>query len=80
MNLILVATIAGASSIVVAIVGMVGARVKRDLDACERDRRMMRHMLHLFVGAIVGVVPERERLKLIEAAAEFSLGADDETA
>lgn len=33
----------------------------------------MRQLLVLFVGAIVGIVPERERLKLLEATADLQV-------
>ncbi len=71
MALVLTAVIAGVASILVALIAHLP--VKRRLDECERDRKQTKHLLQLFVAALVGVVPEPARLKLLEAAAEQTI-------
>jgi hypothetical protein len=70
VTLVLTAAIAGAASIIVAVVSLLP--VRRRLDECERDRRQTKQLLQLFIGALVGVVPEQARLKLLEAHAEMA--------
>jgi hypothetical protein len=70
VTLVLTALIAAAASVLVAF--MSASPIRRRLDDCERDRRQTKQLLQLFIGALVGVVPETARLKLLEAATEMS--------
>lgn len=67
MNTVVAAVIAAFASVGIAAVSWLGARIRRDLDACERDRRQLKQVLHLVVGSIVGLLPERDRLHLLHA-------------
>lgn len=39
--------------------------IRGELDVCQRDRRQLRSLVQLIAGAIVGMLPEPERLTLL---------------
>lgn len=40
-------------------------RLEQELEVCRRERAGLRQNLQLVVGAIVGLIPERDRLNLL---------------
>jgi hypothetical protein len=65
--MIFAAIIAGALSLIVAAFTLYVTQgpIRRDLDACLRERAWLRTNLQLVQGAIVGMLPERERFALL---------------
>jgi hypothetical protein len=65
MTPIAVAVITGLFTTLAAIVAVFAQRVRRDLDACLRDRRQLKQVLQLTVGALVGLLPDHQRDQLL---------------
>lgn len=73
MSTIAAAVIAGVFSLSAVALGNLLSKVRRDLDACLRERKQLKQVLQLTVSALVGLLPaqERDRLLLsIDAALE----------
>jgi hypothetical protein len=59
---------AGLGALAIALVGLVLrllAPMRAELEACKKDRRELRLTIQIVVGAIVGLMPEPERLQLL---------------
>jgi hypothetical protein len=65
--IVIASAVTASATVLVAILGAFFQRIRRDLEACERDRRQLKQVLQLVVGSIVGLLPERERLQLLRA-------------
>jgi hypothetical protein len=64
---VIAAAVTAGGAVGAAVIAALVSRIRRDLEACERDRRQLKQVLQLVVGSIVGLLPERERLTLLRA-------------
>ncbi len=69
MSGLAVAIVTGVFAIAAVIVANFGARVRRDLDDCLRERRQLKQVLQLTVSSLVGLLPERDRDRLLVSVA-----------
>jgi hypothetical protein len=67
MSAVAAAFVSGAFAIIVAVIAYEGAKFRRDLDACLRDRKQLRQTLQLIVSALVGLLTDEKRDELLIA-------------
>lgn len=79
MTPIAAAVVAGVFGCAAAAISAALARVRRDLDACLRDRRQLKLSMQLIVGSLVGLLPDAKRDQLL-VAVSAALESVDEAA
>lgn len=77
MTTIAAAIVTGLLGIGAVAVANAFTRVRRDLDACLRERKQLKQVLQLTVSALVGLLPEKRRDELL-VAVENALAQADE--
>lgn len=77
MSTVLAAVIAGLFSLGAVVIANFYARIRRDLDACLRDRRQLRQTMQLITSALVGLLQPDQRDALLIAITHAIDGVDE---
>jgi predicted type IV restriction endonuclease len=64
---VIAATVTALAAVFVALITAFYNRIRRDLEACERERKQLKQVLQLVVSSIVGLLQPEQKVALLQA-------------